>query len=117
MPGRLVVVGDRGVALERCVDAGEVEPFHARHRGAIDLVAGGAEIYRAALPRVERLYLTRIHAAFEGDTSFPDYDPTPWHLREYADFPADDRNPYPYSFRTYDRTSQPVVSSLANSSR
>lgn len=36
-------------------------------------VVGGAEIYRMALPRVDRLYLTLIHAEIEGDTWFPDY--------------------------------------------
>jgi dihydrofolate reductase len=121
LPGRPVIVITRsqlelpaGVsaaatvdeAIERALAAGDDEPF----------IAGGAEIYRAAMPRVERLYLTDIHGRFEGDTVFPEYDPTPWHLREYADYPADERNPYPYSFRTYDRASPPVVSSLANSS-
>ena len=120
LPGRPVIVISRGrlqlpagvtaaanvdEAIDRALAAGDQEPF----------VAGGAEIYRAAMPRLGRLYITRIHAAFDGDTVFPEYDPTPWHLREYADFPADDRNPYPYSFRTYDRASRPVVSSLANS--
>ena len=122
LPGRPVIVISRGrlelpegvtaaatvdEAIERALAAGDQEPF----------IAGGAEIYRAAMPRVGRLYLTRIHAAFEGDTVFPEYDPTPWRLREYADYPADQRNPYRYSFRTYDRVGRPVVSSLANSSQ
>ncbi len=35
-------------------------------------VIGGAEIYRQALPRLRRLYLTLIHRNFEGDAFFPD---------------------------------------------
>ena len=28
-------------------------------------------MYRLALPRADRLYLTRVHADVEGDTRFP----------------------------------------------
>ena len=35
-------------------------------------VIGGSEIYAHALPFADRVYLTRIHRAFEGDKKFPD---------------------------------------------
>ena len=35
------------------------------------MVIGGAEVYRAAQPRADRIYLTRIHASPAGDTIFP----------------------------------------------
>ncbi len=34
-------------------------------------IIGGGEIYRQTLPLVQRIYLTRIHRAIEGDTSYP----------------------------------------------
>jgi len=34
-------------------------------------VCGGGELYRAAMPLADRLYLTRVEGAFEGDTLFP----------------------------------------------
>lgn len=34
-------------------------------------VAGGAEIYRLALPMADRVYLTEIQRSFEGDAYFP----------------------------------------------
>jgi dihydrofolate reductase len=34
-------------------------------------VVGGAEIYSLSLPFVQKLHLTRVHAAPEGDTLFP----------------------------------------------
>ncbi len=34
-------------------------------------ICGGAGLYRAALPFVERMYLTEIHAEFDGDVVFP----------------------------------------------
>ena len=33
-------------------------------------VIGGAEIYRAALPRANRIELTEVHRAFDGDAAF-----------------------------------------------
>lgn len=38
-------------------------------------VIGGAEIYRLALPRADRLYLTWIEREFAGDAYFPLFDP------------------------------------------
>lgn len=37
-------------------------------------VVGGAEIYRLALPHVQKIYLTQVHAAPEGDAVFPSVD-------------------------------------------
>ncbi len=36
-------------------------------------IGGGAQIYEAALPYTDKLYLTLIHKEFKGDTFFPDY--------------------------------------------
>lgn len=37
-------------------------------------VIGGAEIYKAALPQADKLYLTLIHDQIKGDTFFPPVD-------------------------------------------
>ncbi len=41
-------------------------------------VVGGAEVYAAALPYADRLVLTEVDQAPEGDTLFPDYDRSAW---------------------------------------
>ena len=46
----------------------------ATHAGASAIVAGGAEIYALALPRVSRMWLTRVDAEVEGDVRFPAWD-------------------------------------------
>ena len=40
-------------------------------------VIGGAEIYRAALADAERIELTEVHRAFDGDTKF-EFDRSGW---------------------------------------
>jgi dihydrofolate reductase len=41
-------------------------------------VLGGAQIYVEAMKRAERIYLTRVHQAFEGDAFFPRFDEGEW---------------------------------------
>lgn len=66
-------------------------------------IVGGAEIYRAALPRADRLYLTRVHAHVDGETRFPELDLDQWQLVSDERQPADAANEYAASFQIYDR--------------
>ncbi|MEQ8354846.1 MAG: dihydrofolate reductase [Kiloniellaceae bacterium] len=42
------------------------------------MVIGGGQIYALTLALARRIYLTEVHAAPAGDTSFPDLDPGEW---------------------------------------
>lgn len=42
------------------------------------MIIGGAEIYRATLAETQRIYLTRVLGAAEGDTFYPELDPAEW---------------------------------------
>lgn len=82
---------DQALELARSTDALEV------------FVIGGGEIYREAMPIAHRIYLTRVHAAFEGDTFFPALDPSDWTMVSELDFNADEQHAYPYSFQVWER--------------
>lgn len=66
------------------------------------MIVGGAAIYAEALPIATRVYLTEIHAAPEGDTRLPAFDPTRWREVEREDHAAEDGRPA-YSFVTLER--------------
>ena len=67
-------------------------------------IAGGAEIYKEALHRADRMYLTRVHADVDGDTFFPEFDDVAeWSLVDSEHFDADEKNEHPFSFLTYER--------------
>ncbi len=66
-------------------------------------IAGGEGIYRAAMSVADRIYLTRVHARFDGDTHFPDFDILQWRLVSEERFEPDDKNPYPCTFLLYER--------------
>jgi dihydrofolate reductase len=67
-------------------------------QGSDAFIVGGGEIYRMALPLIDVLYVTEVHAAIDGgDTWFPNYSEG---FTETAreDHPADERHAYAYSF-------------------
>jgi dihydrofolate reductase len=61
-------------------------------------VIGGAEIYDMALPKTDKIYLTRIHASFDGDAYFHELSDNEWLKIKCIDNPADEKNPYSYTF-------------------
>jgi len=67
------------------------------------VVMGGAEIYREALPRAARLYLTRVHAEVPGDVYLPDIDFGSWQEVSRERVAAVEPNPYDYSLIVYER--------------
>jgi len=67
------------------------------------VVIGGAELYRLALPRARRIYLTRVHAEVPGDTSFPSIDAAQWREIESQWHAADERHAYAMTFITLER--------------
>lgn len=93
LPEGVLAAPSLDAALRQARLAGEDEVF----------VAGGAEIYRLALPRADRLYLTRVDAEPEGDAYFPPFDEAAWILVERHEGATDERSPLPHSFLVYDR--------------
>ena len=108
LPGRTTVVITRGdpTLPEGVQRAGSLEEALAKAAAAGEdeaFVAGGAQIYTLALPRADRLYLTKIHAAIEGDTRLPELTESEWHLLSQEDHEPEGKNEYTYSFLTYER--------------
>ncbi len=67
------------------------------------MVIGGAEIYAAALPRAQRLYLTEVHANVEGDAVLPPVDWSEWQEVSRERHAAVPPNPYDFSFVLFER--------------
>ena len=56
-------------------------------------VIGGAEIFREALPRATRIYLTKILAEYDGDTWFPELPATQWNCVQADHYPTEAQQP------------------------
>ncbi len=68
------------------------------------MVLGGAEIYKLAMPKTGRIYITRVHARFEdADAFFPGIGENEWKLVSNEDFYKDQKHAYDYSFQVWER--------------
>lgn len=66
-------------------------------------IIGGGQIYRESLPYCDQLEITEVEAAPEGDTFFPEIDLNHWKETAREEFPADEKNEFPYAFVTYEK--------------
>lgn len=107
LPGRQNIVISRdqnyqaaGVDVVSSVEqalklAGDVEEI---------MVIGGGAIYAHCLPFADRLYVTQIKAAIDGDTQFPTYEQgNDWQLVSSELYQADEKNAYDLDFCVYQR--------------
>lgn len=105
LPGRQNIVISRGgfsppqgvvtvSSLEEAVEVAGAAP------GADEIfVIGGGQIYEAALPLADRLYLTILADAVEGDAFFP-----AWDTKKYREIQRESRSePRGFSFVTLER--------------
>ena len=67
------------------------------------MVIGGEQIYRMALDKADRLYLTRVYQSFEGDAFFPEIDESQWQETSRQDLQSGDDEPLTYSYLVLDR--------------
>lgn len=65
---------------------------------------GGATVFAEALPLVDKIYLNRVLADFDGDTFLPEIDWSQWQLLSNEHHPADDKNAYAMDFAVYQRS-------------
>lgn len=67
-------------------------------------VIGGASVYRAALPMMDRLYVTHVHTVVkDADTFFPEIDPSVWHKISTSETHTDPETGYEFEFVVYER--------------
>jgi dihydrofolate reductase len=92
----IVVTRQADWTAEGAVRAASLEDGLGRAAPATDvMVIGGSEIYRAAMPRADRIELTEVHRAFEGDAHF-EFDRSDWREIARADHVTPDGLAYSY---------------------
>lgn len=63
-------------------------------------IVGGAEIYKLAMDKTDKIYLTRVHAEFEADVYFPEIDTNKWEEVDIELHQPDEKNSLAYTFST-----------------
>jgi len=107
-----VLPGRTNIMLTRNADFAETENLKvahslkeafeiARETGADEcFVIGGAEIYKEALPFCQKLYITRVHGIFEGDTFMPEFEKNFRKISSLSNL-KDEQNAYDYDFEVF----------------
>ena len=87
LPGRTTIVVSRdhtfaapGVVVAPSVEAAltVAQGDALRRRADCIIVAGGADLYAQTMPLAERLHITYVHRAVDGDAYFPAIDRSVW---------------------------------------
>lgn len=90
LPQRENVVISRSVeAIEGCIVLPSLDALAHYQTDKEIWIFGGAQIYAAAMDRIQELYLTVVNGTFEGDTFFPPFEDQfgqPELIREEPDF-------------------------------
>ncbi len=88
-------------SLEKALELAEER---GRARGVQEIfVIGGAALFAQALPLAGRIYLTRVHAAPEGDVRWDAKFGSEWAERMREDWPAGSRDEFPVTGIVLDR--------------
>lgn len=106
LPGRrnIIISRDPDFRAEGCEICDSLDSALALVKDQQEtMLIGGASLYAQTIHRAEHLYITEIHAQFEGDAWFPIIDPTLWQESWREDHQPDEKNPYYYSFVKYSR--------------
>lgn len=103
LPGRENIIITRNPAYtnENCTvihSVDELLQYCQKNAEEEYFVIGGAELFQQLLPYADRLYVTKIHEQFVGDTFFPPIDLNDWKLNSREKGQKDDKNPYDYEF-------------------
>ena len=102
LPGRrhIVLTRDAGWSAPGAEVAADMDAAIALADAPEIAVIGGAQIFALFLPRADRVELTEVHAAPEGDVIVPPF--TGWREAAREDHEAEGQRP-PYSFVTLER--------------
>ncbi|BAU91555.1 dihydrofolate reductase [Methylorubrum populi] len=105
LPGRrsLVLTRERGRTIPGADVVHDWDAALAAAGGAELMVVGGAEIYRLALPHADRLHLTEVDAAPEGDAYFPPFDRSAFRETFSEAHAAGERDEFAFRFVDLDR--------------
>jgi dihydrofolate reductase len=101
---RNIIITRRDISIDGCEVVKSIEEALALCANEDEVfIVGGAEIYKLAMSKTDRIYLTIIHHSFDADTLFPEIDYMEWKEISREDHQPDEKNNFPYSFITLER--------------
>lgn len=102
----IIVTHQKDFVADQCIVVNSIEAGmeYARRNGEQELfIIGGGEIYHQTINKADKLYITWVHANFEGDTHFPEINLALWKETYRKDCQIDEKHKFAYSFCIYEK--------------
>ena len=102
----IIVTRQKNFSAPGCVVVNSVEEgldFAKSKNETEAFIIGGGQIFRHSQKLADKIYLTRIHSAIDGDVHFPVLNPEEWQEESVQHCKVDEKNKYDFSFLTYVR--------------
>ncbi len=64
---------------------------------------GGASLYKALLPKADKLYITRVYKDFDADVFFPEIDTQLWEIKRLSPMLYDKKEDVNFRFEVWER--------------
>tara|TARA_R110001583_G_scaffold39735_2_gene127233 strand:- start:35058 stop:35543 length:486 start_codon:yes stop_codon:yes gene_type:complete len=106
LPNRtsIIITRQADYKVEGCIVVNSLEEALAKVPADQEaFIIGGGTIYKEAIDKADKLYLTLVHKKFDGDTFFPKVDGKVWQSEKREDYMPSEKNEYAYSFIDYAR--------------
>ena len=109
LPNRenIIVTRSKDYKAENCLVTNTLEEaikIAKKNNEKEPFIIGGGEIYKLAIEKnlVDRIYLTRVHHKFEGDTFFPKLS-NEWIETDKREFFKDNEHKFDFTFYIYEK--------------
>jgi len=106
LPNRtsLIITDVANEVIDNCLMAYSIdEAVNKMDSSKENFIIGGGSIYKQFMPFANKLYITRVHKDYEGDTFFPEISLDQWELTSQEHVTDDPQNDFTYTFEIYSR--------------
>jgi dihydrofolate reductase len=97
----IILTNDKTLIIPGCIIYNNIKHILADFTNEELFVIGGATTFNDFLPYTGRIYLTKIHATFEGDTYFPELNWNLWEMVHFENILSD--TGYEISFERWEK--------------
>jgi dihydrofolate reductase len=99
----IIISRDNMYEAEGCLVVSSLEEALEAARGSDEVfIIGGASIYQLAMPKIDKIYLTRVKTDVQGDKRF-EFDESGWKMVSNEPHPADAENEYAFDIQEWAR--------------
>lgn len=112
LPGRTNIVMTRqrgytaeGIVVVQTIDAALAKAREIAEADGVDeiMIIGGGELYAQLMPQADRLYVSHIDLAPDGDVRFPTIDPEIWAVVDRPEVEPSPKDEAAYRVNVYER--------------